>query len=89
MGRTVQELLATISASELAEWQAFDRIEPFGDARQDFNTGVICQQIHAVMGKRTKPADFMYLHEPAKPKEELTEEQLSRRIAAGFGVNLG
>jgi len=48
---TVERLLDEMSAAELAEWQAFYRVEPFGEAWQQ--TGQICAMIgNAAGGKR-------------------------------------
>ena len=38
---TVSELLNRISAQELTEWMAYDKVEPFGPAREDFRAGMI------------------------------------------------
>ena len=43
MHKTVDELLAGISSLELSEWQAYDRIEPFGEIRADLRAGSIVQ----------------------------------------------
>ena len=34
---TVGQLLASMDSSELAEWMAFDRLEPIGIEREDYN----------------------------------------------------
>lgn len=41
LGRTVRELECTLSVHELAEWQAYDRIDPFGGFRQDLQTAFL------------------------------------------------
>ena len=41
LGRTVNELLGTISSDEISEWQAYDRIEPFGSWRDDLRIGTL------------------------------------------------
>ena len=40
LGRTVKELGNEITSSELAEWMAFDELEPFGDAQADRRSAV-------------------------------------------------
>ncbi len=46
------ELLARISSQELAEWMAFDSLEPIGDRRADLQAGVVC----ATMANLERPA---------------------------------
>jgi hypothetical protein len=47
----------------LAEWMAYDLIDPFGEDRGDLRAGIICQQViapHLKKGaKAPKPTDFM------------------------------
>lgn len=45
MGRTREELLATITAKELIEWHILSSIEPFGEKRADLRAGSIVQAI--------------------------------------------
>lgn len=62
---TVSELLNRISSRELAEWQAYDQIDPIGEARADLRAGIVASTVANVNRdpkKRTrpyKPADFM------------------------------
>lgn len=42
LGRTRQELLATIAPDELKEWMAYDNIEPFGAPVQDLQSAMNC-----------------------------------------------
>lgn len=41
LGRTVGELERGLSYDELIEWQAYDRIDPFGGFRQDLQTAFL------------------------------------------------
>lgn len=73
LGRSVRELLATVSSEELTMWMAFDRSEPIGDWRQDLGFGVIASTIANVNRTKNHPAfapiDFMPLSpKPEKPK---------------------
>lgn len=67
---TVQELGERMTARELAEWRAFYDLEPFGDLRNDFRTGILASIISNMFReKRDKPltpVDFM-IHQDAKP----------------------
>ena len=52
-----------MSARELAEWQAFDDIDPIGDERIDLLVGILASVManpHRKRGARAfKPSDFM------------------------------
>lgn len=67
---TVQQLLATISSSELTEWMAFDAMEPFGDRRGDLQTGIVAAAVvnHSMSPPKeaARPIDFMPLARPAR-----------------------
>ena len=53
-----------MSGREFAEWQAYFKLEPFGDTRADLRAGIITSNIVNVLksqkSKRTTPLDFMY-----------------------------
>jgi len=75
LGRTVQELLATISSAELTMWRAFDTLQPIGDWRHDLGHGVVASTLANVnRGKNSEsfsPRDFMPLME--KPQLSLAQ----------------
>lgn len=53
----VAEAQARISSREFAEWQAYDRVEPFGEVRADFRAGIIASTIvNLFKSKGDKPA---------------------------------
>ena len=61
---TVAELLARISAAELTDWLAFERIAgPLGPDRADVQAGIVASTIANVnrgkRGRKYKPADFI------------------------------
>jgi hypothetical protein len=60
---TVRELLARTDSRELAEWQAYFRLEPFGEARADLRAGIIASTVANVhRDPRRRPLttrDFM------------------------------
>ncbi|MDQ7019612.1 MAG: DUF4035 domain-containing protein [Robiginitomaculum sp.] len=84
LGCTVRELLARIDARELAEWQAYYRLEPFGEERADWRQAQTTAMIANVnLGKDAHPIEadiFMYGHEP-EPEPTLAEQ-----IRAVFGA---
>jgi hypothetical protein len=82
-------LLRTTSARELAEWQIFERLEPWGDEWRQ--VALICAELWNVQGgidgERVKPEDIVPgLAEPADADEETPEqsiEELNCIFAAG------
>jgi hypothetical protein len=68
LGKTVAELLASLDARELAEWQVFASIEPFGEERDDLRAGQVCATVanvnRAKGGKVLKATDFLLYREP-------------------------
>lgn len=78
---TVEELLSRISSRELSEWQAYYRLEPFGEERDDFRAGTISSTIANVFAdpkKRKKPftpEEFIPEWRVADEEEETEEEQ--------------
>ena len=63
LGCTVRELLHGIESKELAEWQAYYNLEPWGEERADLRAGIVASTIANVFrGKGSppkKPKDFM------------------------------
>lgn len=79
----------------MAEWQAFDQLEPVGERREDYRTALVCQTLVGVMGgskEPTKLSDFMLFEDTGPLKEaepilELDPEAQSALIkAALFGI---
>jgi hypothetical protein len=82
----VAEMLARMSASELAEWRAFDLVEPIGEPRADLRAGIVAAVLwNANFESKKTPFDFMPYTagplapprrepEPAVPPEQLTME---------------
>ena len=74
LGLPVRELLARMGSDELTEWMAFYQLEPFGDFRADYRSGVIASTFaNAHRAQNTSPfrvEDFMpFLDKPA-PKDD-------------------
>ncbi len=72
----------------MAEWSAFDRVEPFGDPREDLRTGIVTSNLfNAFTGSTTKPADFMPLSDKPEPVVKSVEELKAdaMRITAMLG----
>ena len=80
---TVSELLNRISSKELTEWKALYRLEPFGELRDDWRIAqALCIWINANLKegvKKTTPADFMWLDDSERQKDD-DPEQLMRAL---------
>jgi len=63
---------------ELAEWMAYEELEPFGEARADMRAGIIAAtfaNVHRRKGARPfKPIDFMPKFD--RQPEQTPEQQL-------------
>jgi hypothetical protein len=63
MGMSVRELLVRMDSRELAEWQAYEKIEPFGEWRADLRSAIVASVVaNAFRGKDSRPVspeDFM------------------------------
>lgn len=63
LGQPVRQLLAAIGSDELTEWMAFYQLDPFGDMRGDYRSGVVASTFanaHRADGvKPFTPEDFM------------------------------
>ncbi len=64
LGRTVSELETSLGSSELTEWLAYYKLEPFGQERDNWHHGILASMyanVHKAAGKpSSKPADFIY-----------------------------
>ena len=69
LGRTVQELLESVSSAELTEWYAYYAIEPFDAQRDDLRAAIVASTVANVAprrkGSRTyKTEDFLPYRPP-------------------------
>jgi hypothetical protein len=95
LGATVEELQARMSSSEFSSWLAFYRLEPFGEVRADFRTGLLCATVANLVRDKHQaphtPADFMPLaeleleEEPARPK---TAKESQKEVIAAMRATL-
>jgi len=82
LGCTVRELLARLTAAELAEWQAFYRLEPWGDVRADLRAGHIAAMVANVNlrpgAKPLRADEFIFGADQTPPeKPDLTKQMLA------------
>lgn len=70
-----------MSSEELAEWMAYERLEPFGETRADIRTALVCSTLANInRDKKVKPykiQDFMLDFDSVWSKP--TAKELDRR----------
>lgn len=71
LGKTVAELERTLTVQELTEWQAYDRLDPFGGYRYDLQTAHILQAKYG--DEDSKLSDFLPV-DPYPMNEEQQEQ---------------
>lgn len=86
----VDGLLGELSSTQLAEWLAYFRLEPFGEERDDLRMGIVASTIANVnrSAKRRKPyqpEDFMPRFEDAEDDEETQALRLMAQMKAALG----
>ena len=69
---TVRQLLETMDAHELAEWMAYDKLEPFGEVRADIRAAIIAHTIASVWTKHP-PELEAFLPFVEKPTQTFAE----------------
>jgi hypothetical protein len=86
---TVSELLSRSSSRELAEWNAYYGLEPFGEERADLRAGIVAATLANVFREKSakayKPVDFMPQFD--KPQQQDWQTMLAqvKMINAAYG----
>ena len=90
LGMSVEKLERTVSARELAEWEAFDSIDPIGDERGDLLMGILASLMANMNRKKGskayRPSDFMpFVDREAVKKADTAAlgEQIKAALAGG------
>lgn len=69
----MRRMLRKLSASELAEWEQFHALQPFGLERDDFRAGMIAAPLlnawRAKGSRSRKPEEWIYVPRPLRPKQ--------------------
>jgi hypothetical protein len=80
MGRIdVDAMLAEMTATQLAEWEAFCALEPFGAQVEDHRAGIVASAVANFAGKTLRkgkelgPSDFFPSRTP-KPKVNVRDQ---------------
>jgi hypothetical protein len=81
LGRTVRELLASVDAHELAEWEVLEYLDPWGRMAQDIQHAAdraLAANLAPgkAAGKVYQAKDFMPA-EPEPPRQQTPEEMMS------------
>lgn len=79
-------MLEELTAEELAEWEAYNKIQPVGTWRQDFRFAMIASTVvnlaKSIWGKRSernnlkKPQDFMPKWDSGEEDKEVPQESV-------------
>jgi len=76
----VREMLARMGSDEFSEWLAFYQLEPFGDYRADYRSGVVASTFanahRAKDASPFRPEDFMPFME-----KQATSQDVSLNVA--------
>lgn len=78
--------MACLTSSQLAEWQAFSAVEPFGQFRDELRNGLLISTMlntkrdEKKMPKPFKPIEFMAFMEGHEGEEQETPEKISARM---------
>lgn len=67
LGRTVGELMATMSAAELLLWRAYDAESPLADARGDIQAALVASSVFQAQGAKVKLTDVLPRWDRAEP----------------------
>jgi hypothetical protein len=85
-------MLEEMSSSEVADWMAYERLEPWGEERADLRTGILASLVaNVTRGKDQKafgPADFMPDFEPKEEREggKAGQQDLISKAMSVFGM---
>jgi len=72
LGRTVNELRNSLSASELKMWIAYDRLSPIGDWRGDVQAAQISTAIINTQGGKATIDEMLLKWGKAEEEEEIS-----------------
>lgn len=90
LGKTVGELLTgqagPMSGEELADWEAYDLIEPFGEWRADMRAAQTTAAVYGAAGVRTRPAEFLLKPQAPERPRGRPVAGLVRKLRAILGM---
>lgn len=81
------ELLASSTSRELAEWRAYEQLEPFGPRREDIRAGTVAAMVYNMNRNKDAPVleagDFL-CPDPVEAQARQTAK-LNNQIKAALG----
>ena len=86
LGRTVNELMSSMSAEEFEYWKAFSVFEPIGVLREDALFANVCKTFADLHVKNELPLRDFTVFNRNKAEPEPDQEQVMRNIKAVFGA---
>ena len=89
---TVAELGRRVSSSELMEWAAFYRLEPFGPARDNMHAGLICATVAGASGRcrrQPSPSDYMLDSEAQQQVDNDPDQKAAKAAFKHFAKLFG
>lgn len=91
LGRVdVDGMLDDINERQFSEWRAYDRIQPFGDERQDLRSALGFSAVCNLWGGKTKVEHFMPFTDYNEAELDAKREiDAARRIALRLGASKG
>lgn len=73
LGRTLNELRQTLTASEMKMWLAYDRISPIGDWRGDVRAAQISAAVINAQGGKVSLSELILKYAPEAGKENISD----------------
>ena len=86
LGRTVNELMSSMSAEEFEYWKAFSVLEPIGVLREDALFANVCKTFADLHVKNELTLRDFTVFNRNKAEPEPDKEQVMRNIKAVFGA---
>lgn len=86
LGRTVGELVSSLSTEEFEYWKAFSALEPIGVLREDALFANVCKTLADLHVKNELTLRDFTVFNRNKAEPEPDKEQVMRNIKAVFGA---
>lgn len=86
LGRTVGELVSSLSTEEFEYWKAFSALEPIGVLREDALFANVCKTLADLQVKNELTLRDFTVFNRNKAEPEPDQEQVMRNIKAVFGA---
>ena len=86
LGRTVNELMGSMSAEEFEYWKAFSVLEPIGVLREDALFANVCKTLADLQVKNELTLRDFTVFNRNKAEPEPDKQQVMRNIKAVFGA---